>query len=122
MTLGDAPAWAWAVAIKYAAAIWNATPSANGEVPSPLQLLTGYPPDHSMFRVFWCPCYPLYFKEQGRGKFEIKTRGSKDWPCHFAGMGPTQPFSWLIYDPVRDVMFETAHCSFDESEFDGSKC
>ena len=121
MTLGDAPAWAWAVAIKYAAAIWNATPSANGEVPSPLQLLTGYPPDHSMFRVFWCPCYPLYFKEQGRGKFEIKTRGSKDWPCRFAGMGPTQPFSWLIYDPVRDVMFETAHCSFDESEFDGSK-
>lgn len=121
MTLGSAPAWSWAVALAYACVVWNSTPPADGKSPSPLQMLTGFPPDHSMFRVFWCKCYPLFFKEQGRKKFEIKTRGTPELPCRFAGLGPTQPDSWLIYDPVRDQFFESAHCSFDESDFDGSK-
>ena len=99
MVTGSAPAWTWAVALLYAAQVWNATPDSSGENPSPLQMLTGYPPDHSMFRVFWCPCYPLYFKEEGRGKFEVKTRGTKEQPCRFAGLSPDQPDAWRIYDP-----------------------
>ena len=101
--------------------MWNATPDSSGLKPSPLQMLTGYPPDHSMFRVFWCPCYPLYFKEEGRGKFEVKTRGTKEEPCRFAGLSPDQPDSWRIYDPQRNVFFDSAHVAFDESEFDGSR-
>ena len=63
----------------------------------------------------------MFFKEQGRGKFEVKSRGSLKYPCKFVGLGPTQPDSWLIYDPIRDVCFESAHCAFDESKFDGTK-
>ena len=121
MVLGSAPARMWAAALLYAAQVWNATPDSSGENPSPLQMLTGYPPDHSMFRVFWCPCYPLYFKEEGRGKFEVKTRGTKEEPCRFAGLSPDQPDAWRIYDPQRNVFFDNAHVAFDESEFDGSK-
>ena len=121
MVLSGAPDWSWALAGLYAVYIYNRDPPADGKSPSPFQLCTGYPPDHSMYRVFWCDAYPLFFKEQGRGKFEVKSRGSLQYPCKFAGLGPTQPDSWLIYDPIRDVCFESAHCAFDESKFDGTR-
>ena len=121
MVLSEAPGWTWALAGMYSTSIYNRDPPASGTEPSPFQACTGYPPDHSMYRVFWCDCYPLFFKEQGRGKFEVKSRGSLAYPCKFAGLGPTQPDSWLVYDPIRDVCFESAHCAFDESKYDGTK-
>ena len=120
MVLADAPKWSWALACLYATQIYNANPPASGDEPSPLQLVTGYVPDHSMFRVFWCDAYPLFHKEQGRGKFDLKARGSLKSPCKFVGMSPRQPDSWLVYDPIRNICIETGHCGFDESKFDGT--
>ena len=48
----------------------------------------------------------------------MKTRGTKEQPCRFAGLSPDQPDAWRIYDPQRDIFFDSAHVAFDESEFE----
>ena len=71
-------------------------------------------------RVTVIACFPLHFKEEGRFKFELHSRGSPDQVCRFVGLSFDQPDCWLYYDPVRDVIGSSAHMRFDESAFDGS--
>ena len=119
LTRGRAPSWAWSLAMKYAAHIWNAVAPVNGY--SPHELISGYVPDVSMFRVFWCDCFPAYLPEEGRGKFDLKSRGSLDKPCKFVGFDDTHPDVWSYWDPIRRRVDMSPHMRFDESAFDGSR-
>ena len=118
MIHGRCPARFWGLALRYAGEVWNRLPPEKGV--SPIEAISGVVPDVSMLRVFWCPCYPLKFKEEGRYKFELHCRGSVDRVCRFVGLSFDQPDCWLYYDPVRDTIGSNAHIRFDESEFDGS--
>ena len=118
MVHGRAPAKFWGLALIYAGIIWNHIPSEGGK--SPLEIISGVVPDVSMFRVFWCPCFPLHFKEEGRFKFELHSRGSPDHVCRFVGLSFDQPDCWLYFDPTRNVIGSSAHMRFDESAFGGS--
>ena len=119
MVHGGAPAWSWDLALKLAGHIWNCTPPQDGGM-SPIEAISGVKPDTSMLRVFWSPCFPLYFKEEGRYKFDLHSRGDLNNVCRFVGFHEEQPDSWMYYDPVRNKISWNAHMRFDESEFDGS--
>ena len=123
MVRGGAPAWAWPLALIYAAYCYNRIGSNRGKDPSPLELASGVVPDGSMLRVFWSPCYPLLHKEQGRGKFEPRSRGSLNQPCRFCGICDAAPafypgieLSWLYWDPLRVKVDHSAHMRFDEGD------
>ena len=120
MVRSSAPLWAWSMALLYATDIYNRLGKSGGGK-SPLGLISGVVPDGSMLRVFWCPCSPLHFKEQGRGHFEPASRGKLTQPCRFVGLHPDQEDSWLYYDPERGVVDDSAHMHFDESHYDGSR-
>ena len=118
---GGAPAWAWPLALIYAAYCYNRIGSDRGISPSPLELASGVVPDGSMLRVFWSPCFPLVHKEQGRGKFEPRSRGSMTMPCRFCGICDAAPaffpdveLSWLYWDPQRVKVDHSAHMRFEE--------
>ena len=118
MVQAKVPAKFWGLCLIYAGEIWNVIPSEGKQ--SPIEVISGVVPDVTMFRVFWCPCFPLHFKEEGRFKFEAHSRGSAESVCRFVGLSFDQPDCWLYYDPIRDTIGSSAHMRFDESEFDGS--
>merc|ERR1712086_508967 len=120
MVRGGAATWAWALALVYATYVYNRKGTSLGGK-SPLELISGVVPDCSMFRVFWCPTFPLHFKQQGRGKFVPTSRGTLQAPCRMAGISPDHPDCWLYYNPWTDTCSHAAHVRFDESHYDGTQ-
>ena len=86
MVQAKVPAKFWGLCLIYAGEIWNVIPSEGKQ--SPIEVISGVVPDVTMFRVFWCPCFPLHFKEEGRFKFEAHSRGSAESVCRFVGTAP----------------------------------
>ena len=120
MVRAQAPLWTWAMALVYATYVYNRLGKTGGGK-SPYELISGVIPDGSMLRVFWCPCSPLYFREQGRTHLDPTSRGKLMTPCRFVGLDEERENSWLYYDPQKQKIDHNAHMTFDESHYDGSQ-
>ena len=120
MTRAQAPLWAWGMALMYATYVYNRLGKTGGGK-SPYELISGVIPGGSMLRVFWCPCNPLFFREQGRTHLHTTSVGTVNTPCRFAGLDIENENSWLYYDPQRQKLDHNAHMTFDESLYDGSR-
>ena len=103
----------WGYAMKYACFVVNCTGKARLNGKTPFELLWGYAPDTSYFRVFGCKAWVLVPKPL-RKKWDPRAKEGT-----FVGFSETAS-AYLVRVPGDNRTYESPHVLFDESKFGGA--
>ena len=103
----------WGYAMKYACYVVNCTGKVRLLGKTPFELLHGWAPNTSRFRVFGCRAWVLVPKPQ-RKKWDARAKEGV-----FVGFSEDAP-AYLVRVPKENKTYESPHVLFDESDFGGA--